>query len=290
MKNIFNRWKKPVTETSVKEAADKTTHRGDLSFMPATPALREAITSFIIQSLQPYVDEKGLAIAGLHFYIVCNDAEQEAAARVALYLDRPGMFKSGYLERKLLNHFIQLDPAWFFECHIVQDEPLPGNCIRKNNFGLSVVRSGEPVTSHYSKAMLEVLAGQAGQPSYTLDPKQQLKFYIGRTSNPQLASGKIQQNDIVFLGSDEPGFDEHKGAVNAHVSRNHAYIMYDAKTGSWLIYPDKGGLPENGNKLKVHSSNDKVNWLNIYGVPHCLTNGDQLELGGAAIIQFRLIE
>ncbi len=290
MKNIFNRFKKGFTATA-ETAADMSpvaaTNGEPLSFMPATPALREAITGFIIQCLQPYVDEKGLAVAGLHFYIVCPTAEQEAAAQVALYTDRPGMFKKEQLERKLLNHFIQLDTDWYFECNLVKEDQLPAHCIRKGNFGLHVVRPGEKTQHHYSKAQVEILAGQAGQAVYELDPKQQTKFYIGRTNTPQLPSGKIQQNDIVFLGQEEPGYNELTGSPNGRVSRNHAYMLYDSKTGYWLLYPDRGGLPESGNKLKVHTKDDKVKWLNIYGVSHRLTDGDQVELGGSAVFRFR---
>jgi len=293
MKNIFNRLKKGFgteQETTASDGPAPSAAGEAASFMPSTPAMREAIIGFIIQSLQPYVDEKGLSVTGLHFYIVCSNREQEETARVALYMDRPGMFKTEQLERKLQNHFIQLDPGWFFEWHVVKDQQLPENCIRKANFGLNVVRSGEPVTGHYSKAVVEVLTGQAGQSEYILDPHKQLKFYVGRTSTPQLFSGKIQQNDIVFIGRDEPGFNELTGSPNLHVSRNHALIIYDAGTNSWLLYPDKGGLPENGNKLKVHTNNDKVKWLNIYGVSHCLADGDKVELGGEAVLRFRLVQ
>ena len=135
-----------------------------------------------------------------------------------------------------------------------------------------------------------MLTGQAEQSEYMLEPDKQLKFYIGRTRMPQLFSGKIQQNDIVFLGKEEQGFNELTGNPNLHVSRNHAYIVYESATNSWLLYPDKGGLPENSNKIKVHSADDKVKWLNIYGVPHCLCDGDQVELGGEAVFRFRIIQ
>jgi hypothetical protein len=292
MKNIFNRLKKGfgiAQEAEANDGAAPSATRELGSFMPSTPAMREAIIGFIIQSLQPYVDEKAVSINGLHFYIVCSNPEQEEAAGLALYMDRPGMFKTEQLERKLLNHFIQLDPAWFFEWHVVKDQQLPENCIRKENFGLNVIRSGEQVAGSCSKALVQVLAGQAEYSEYVLDPHKQLKFYVGRTRTPQLFSGKIQQNDIVFLGNDEPGFNELTGIPNLHVSRNHAYIVYDSKTGRYLLYPDKGGLPENGNKLKVHCNNDKVKWLNIYGVSHCLCDGDQVELGGEAVFRFRTI-
>jgi hypothetical protein len=258
------------------------------AFMPSTPALREGVIAFILQSLQPYVDEKGISIAGLHFYMLCKTPQEEEAARIALYTDRPGLFASTLLERKLLNHFIQLSSNWYFESHVVNDHKLPENCIRKENFGLHIVRAGEPVTVHFSTAVLEVLAGQGERQVYTLDPHQQLKYCIGRTKTPQLSSGRIQANDIVFLGSDEPGFDERMGAPNNRVSRNHASIIFDTATGNWLLYPDKGGLPENGNKLKIHTAADKIKWLNIYGVSHSLADGDQVELGGEAILRFRI--
>jgi len=259
--------------------------------MPSTPALRETIIEFIVESLQPYVDEKSLSVSELHLYIVCNDTAQEAAAEVAMYQDKPGKFKTALLERKLLNHFIQLNEGWFFEWQPVTADQLPANCIRKDNFALVVSRRGDrPAGNQVLKALVQVLTGQAEQDAYTLDPAQQLKFYIGRTKNPQLFSGKIQQNDIVFLGGDEPGYNELAGGPNLRVSRNHAYIAYDAGAGGWMLYPDKGGLPENGNKLKVHTSNDKVKWLHIHGVGHRLCDGDQIELGGAAILRFRLLQ
>ena len=114
-----------------------------------------------------------------------------------------------------------------------------------------------------------------------------MKFHIGRSKSPQLSSGKIQLNDIVFLGKGEPGYDEWAGRANLHVSRNHAYIIFDPKIGQYLLYPDKGGLPDNGNKVKVHTADDKVKWLNIYGVAHLLQEGDQIELGGEAVLRFK---
>lgn len=257
-----------------------------VSFMPATPARRDAIIKFIIQSLRPYVDERSLSVAGLRFYILCTDAEQEEAARIALYADKPGLFKTEQLERKLLNHFIQLEPNWFFEYYLVKDQ-LPENCIQQGAFGLKITRAGDQLVEHYSTACLQVLVGQAEQFEYTLDPHQQLRFNIGRSKSPQLASGKIQLNDIVFLAAGEPGYDETAGRANLHVSRNHAYIVYDPKGDKFLLYPDKGGLPDSGNKIKVHTADDKIKWLNMYGIAHHLQEGDQIELGGEAILRFK---
>lgn len=289
MKNIINKLKKGFGisyEQPVGDTTETPVEKEPTSFIPVTTIKRDAIIAFIVQSLKPYVDERTVSVAGLRLYIVCNNIEQEEAAQVALCADKPGMFQSLYLERKLLNHFIQLEPSWFFDYEIVKEQ-LPEGIISQGNFGLKVVRAHERVVEHVTKARLQVLVGQAEQLEYELDPKTQLKYYIGRTKSPQLSSGKIQMNDIVFLGKDDAGYNDVIGQANLHVSRNHAYIEYDLKTGKYFLFPDKGGLPDNGNKLKVHTADDKVKWLNIYGVAHALQEGDQVELGGEAVLRFK---
>src|SRR5688572_23990592 len=275
MKNVINKLKKGLgiaQEPVTSEEQETTQSKEPVSYIPVTPVKRDAIIGFIVQSLKPYVDEKTVSIAGLRLYIVCNTTEQEEAVSLAMCSDRPGMFRSSYLERKLLNHFIQLEPNWFFEYELVTDQ-VPENCLREGNFGLKVIRASERVVEHYTKARLQVLVGQAEHREYILDPGIKLKYYIGRSKSPQLSSGKIQLNDIVFLAKGEAGFEEVEGRANQHVSRNHAYIEYDLRTGKYFLYPDRGGLPDNGNKIKVHTADDKVKWLNIYGVAHPLAEG-----------------
>ena len=81
-------------------------------------------------------------------------------------------------------------------------------------------------------------------------------------------------------------FNAQTGMVNLHVSRNHAYILYNPQLDKFFLFPDKGGLPENGNKTRIYTADDKVKSLNVPGVSHELQNGDQIELGGAAILVF----
>lgn len=289
MKSLINKLKKSfglTDDSTVVEQSASAPEEAPASFIPATPVKRDAIIRFIIQTLKPYVDEKSMSVAGLRFYILCTSQEQEEAAGIALYTDKPGMFKTEQLERKLLNHFIQLEQDWFFEYHIVKDQ-LPENCIQQDSFGLKVIRAGDHIVEKYSTACIQVLVGQAEQFEYILNPHTQLRFNIGRSKTPQLSSGKIQLNDIVFLAAGEPGFDESVGRANLHVSRNHAYITYDPKTDKYFLYPDKGGLPDNGNKIKVHTTDDKIKWLNMYGIAHPLQEGDQIELGGEAVLRFK---
>jgi hypothetical protein len=254
--------------------------------IPATRAKREEIVRFIINGLKPYIDEKGHTIAGLRLYVVCNNKELEETLQVALCSDTPGMFQKDHLERKLVNNFIQLSGDWFFEHHLVKDK-VPDYCITHGIMGLEVIRRGQDFVQQYSIAKLQVLVGQAELPEYELNPQQQLKFNIGRTKSPQLTSGRIHTNDIVFWGSEDPMFDAQAGIANLHVSRNHAYIMYNPQLDKFFLFPDKGGLPENGNKTKIYTIDDKVKSLNVPGVSHELQNGDQIELGGSAILVFK---
>jgi hypothetical protein len=288
MKNFFKRLltnPTPVAPESVDGLPNAGNNQPALS-IPATRAKREEIVRFIINGLKPYIDEKGHTIAGLRLYVVCNNKELEETLQVALCTDTPGMFQKDHLERKLVNNFIQLSGGWFFEYHLVKDK-LPDYCITHGGvMGLEVIRRGQDFVQQYSIARLQVLVGKAEFPEYELNPQQRLKFNIGRTKNPQLTSGKIHTNDIVFWGQGEPEFDAQTAAANLHVSRNHAYILYNPQLDKFFLFPDKGGLPENGNKTRIYTVDDKVKSLNVPGVSHELQNGDQIELGGAAILVF----
>ena len=285
MKNFLKRLLTNPTPVEQSEPVQATSHTQPALSIPATKAKREEIIKFIINGLKPYIDEKGHTIAGLRLYLVCNNKELEETLKVALCDDTPGMFQKDHLERKLVNNFIQLAGGWFFEHHLVTDK-LPDYCIILGTMGLEVIRRGQDLFQQYSTARLQVLAGKTELPEYELNPQQQLKFNIGRTRNPKLSTGKIHTNDIVFLTQDDPQFDAQTGAANLHVSRNHAYILYNPQLDKFFLFPDKGGLPENGNKTRIYTTDDKVKSLNVPGVSHELQNGDQIELGGAAILVF----
>jgi hypothetical protein len=288
MKNFFKRLLTNPTPAAPEQVDGSQGSAGNsqpVLSIPATRAKREEIIRFIINGLKPYIDEKGHTIAGLRLYVVCNNKEGEETLQVALCADTPGMFQKEHLERKLVNNFIQLSGGWFFEHHLVKDK-LPDYCIAQGTMGLEVIRRGQDFVQQYSTARLQVLVGKTEFPEYELNPQKQLKFSIGRTKHPQLTSGKIHTNDIVFWGQGEPEFDEQTANANLHVSRNHAYIMYNPQLDKFFLFPDKGGLPENGNKTRILTVDDKVKSLNVPGVSHELQNGDQIELGGAAILVF----
>ena len=90
------------------------------------------------------------------------------------------------------------------------------------------------------------------------------------------------------MNKDDPAFDEQKAKGNISVSRNHAYIQYDAETNNFFLYADKGGLLETGNKIKLYKTNDSIYRLDIAGTGHELHDGDIIELGGEAKLLFTL--
>lgn len=287
MMNFFKKLLSNPVPNAPQQSTDTTDtkHHNAVLSIPATRARREEIVRFIINGLKPYIDEKAHTIAGLRLYVLCNDKEEQETLQVALCTDNPGMFQKDHLERKLVNNFIQMADNWFFENHFVIDA-LPEHCIKKGRYGLEVIRRGQAFVQQYSTARLQVLVGKAELAEYLLNPQQQLKFTIGRTRNPQLPSGKIHKNDIVFWGQGEPEFDESMASINLHVSRNHAYIVYNPQQDKFFLFPDKGGLPENGNKTRIYTTDDKVKSLNVPGVSHELQSGDQIELGGSVILVF----
>ena len=254
---------------------------------PAANAKREEIIGFIIKAMEPYIDEKIQPIAGLRLYLKVSDPVDEQLIRVALYLDNPSVFQREHLERKLVNYFIPLDTYWTFECQLVKSG-FPENIFVRNNLGIEVLHHGQALAGPYISGRLKILSGKAEREEYELNGKEKLRFNIGRSRTPQLSSGKMQYNDIVFPGKDDPAFDENIYHNNLHVSRNHAFIQFNPQVNKFYLYADYGGLPDNGNKTKLHTIAGDAKLLSMPGVGHELHDGDQIELGGKVLMLFTL--
>eukprot|EP01035_Chromulina_nebulosa_P031805 gene31805-42421_t len=161
----------------------------------------------------------------LELYVFCASNEEEEVTNVALYADRPDKFRNDELKRKLTNNYIELPCDWFFEINICRDK-LPECRIKQGVYGLDIVTNQRDV-KHPALARLSVLSGQTEQETYLLNAAEKQRYNIGRGHSPQLSSGKMHINDIVFLGKEEAGYDAVKGAANPFVSRNHAIIQFD---------------------------------------------------------------
>lgn len=255
------------------------------SGFPPASMLREEIVAFIVNKLSAYQAESASDIRGLELFIRCVDAESVELAGVALYAAAPGKFREE-LHRKLTNNHIHLPANWTFS--YASGEQLPeGFIYRQGDLGLNVLRA-EQVQNDASPARLEALAGQLAQDAYTLNPLRSQGYAIGRGASPRLDSGRTHRNDICFLEPDDPRFDPVGGAVNQFVSRNHAFIRFQPDQNKYFLYADRGGLPQSGNKIKLLKANGQVERVYIPEVGHELQDGDQIELGGQAILQFTI--
>lgn len=273
----------PGAANAAEPAANAVKASPKKSWYPETAQRREEIISFIINALKPYVDESGIVITGLRLYIVCADNAEQETARIALYADKPGYLRTEKLERKLQNNFIQLADNWGFSYELVKE--LPDCIFKKDKLGLDVILN-QHTREHRVLATLRVLTGQTASTEYVLDSSANKPYHIGRGFQPQLSSGKLHTNDIVFLNREDPGFDEHLGKQNLYVSRDHAIIAFNPAFNRFLLYADKGGLPESGNKTKIFKTSNKIERVDIAEIGHELRNGDQIELGGGAKLLF----
>lgn len=253
-----------------------------VSSLPMAPAKREEIIRFIVHALQPFKDEKKLAIAGLSLYVLCKGNETETLINTALVLPIKDAFRDDYLKLELENNYFKLSDNWFFECAFVYDM-LPKCDSTEGNYGLKIqIKGKNNGRNNSAKASLTTLVGQTSEKTYELDGSLKQKYFIGRGEQPMLASGRMHTNDIYFLEKKDQGYDNQAATGNEFVSRNHAYIKYSTETNQFLLYADKGGLPENGNKTKIHKLNGNIIKITVAGVGHELANGDILELGGEA--------
>jgi hypothetical protein len=85
-----------------------------------------------------------------------------------------------------------------------------------------------PASAARQAATLVVLAGAANQPEFRLE---KVRTHIGRTADIyHSAAGPSRRNDLVFAED---------SVVNRSVSREHAHILYSAKTGKYRLFNDR---------------------------------------------------
>jgi len=251
--------------------------------LPRAPQKREAIYRFIVEKLTPYANEKEGAPIGLHLWVLCHSAEEEELARVALYANQPGQFQSE-LDRHLANQYIRMPANWPFEAQIVRDKLPADSTYRQGDLALTVLHRSAPTPVSKGLALMRVraLIGQLAEESYRLDPASKPEYCVGRGRTVQTASGRVRTNDIIFLDANDPAFDPQAGDANLAVSRQHATIRYDAAHRAFRLFADPGGLPANGNKIKILRANGTIERADMPGMGYTLAAGDQIELGGEA--------
>ena len=111
---------------------------------------------------------------------------------------------------------------------------------------------------------LEVLKGTANQPRIALD---KARINIGRTAEVYRTDGPSRKNDLAF---------EEAGDINTTVSREHAHIRFDAKSGQYRLFNDRGSnlwVIRDGLSQSIHR--DARGFL--------LHDGDEIHLGRAVL-------
>ena len=253
---------------------------------PPAGQRRDQLLRFIVDKLRPYQNEPDNAPVGVTLCIVSANPEDDEINRVALWSNQPGKFQKE-LSRQLADNYINLAKSWRFDYAFYPDA-LPETTHRDGNLGL-IVQDSSTLLETPLRARIVALTGQTEQTEYVLEPTQKSIYCIGRGRSTQTTSGRIRTNDIVILNDEDPGFDPQRGSDNAAVSRSHATIQYDATRRQYSLLVDAGGLPASGNKTKIFHPDNSMERADIPGMGYPLQPGDQIELGGAVTLLFKLV-
>lgn len=133
-----------------------------------------------------------------------------------------------------------------------------------------------------AKATLGVVnsRGKLLQDLYTISPADNVKRWnIGRGENVE--GTYFRRNNIVFE-------DDSTNECNKYVSREHAHIEYSEGVG-FLLFVDAGGRKSTGNRTRVFRDNSYLDLGSNMNVPIQLYDGDYIELGKHASLEFRMI-
>jgi hypothetical protein len=114
---------------------------------------------------------------------------------------------------------------------------------------------------------IEVVRGQAVKRHATF---RSVVVRIGRSQDPMDERGRPRMNDVAFLDNDS---DE-----NRTVTRGHALIRFDARTGEYRLF-DEGSA----NGTRILRSGEPVDVPRRDPVGVSLRSGDEVQLGKAAI-------
>lgn len=144
----------------------------------------------------------------------------------------------------------------------------------------AILSRTEPVITTKVQISIVHNRGKLLQDSYTISPTDKVKRWnIGRGKNVE--GTYFRQNDIVFE-------DNTTNECNRYVSREHAHIEYSESVG-FLLYVDAGGRKSKGNRTRVFRDNEFLDLGSNMNTPIQLHNGDHIELGKHAILEFRMI-
>ncbi|WP_158799938.1 FHA domain-containing protein [Pedobacter sp. L105] len=241
--------------------------------------LRDSILQLVKEELQKLDGAEGYALSVMELYVDAG-ADEHFLYQTALYTTTPEKLKEE-VQRIADNFALDLPKGWALE--VLFTDQLPENALRRKGLKAGLIFKAKTAKASVtaertdSQARITVIKGRAEEEQYMLDPRQG-RINIGRENHIQANDGSFRINTIAFPD------DEH----NKFISRQHAHIEWDEKSGSYKLYADEGGVPP-GNKTKIRTAKDESMFkLNSTQIGYSLSKGDQIVLGDVIVLEFNL--
>jgi hypothetical protein len=238
--------------------------------------IRNNILQFIKEQLQKTEGGEGSNIKGLCLYITCADAEKHLY-EAAVYADDEKRFKEEDVQKIADDYAIALPESWTMEINFTDTAPPEAIKATDINAALFISTKKKPTVHKEAVAYLRVLNGEAEKPVYTISSSDGV-INIGRERKVQTANGFYRENFIAFP-------DSSSNESNRSISRQHAHIEWDNESGSFVLFPDEGGVPPM-NKIKVRAVGGSPVKLQTTEIGHTLQEGDQIIIGESALLEF----
>jgi hypothetical protein len=252
---------------------DKETRPADVK------TIRDSLLRFIKEQLQKVEGGEGSNIKALQLFVACKN-EEKHMYESALSIGEEDKFKNEV--QKIADDFaIDLPEIWALEVEFTDSYP-EGTIKTPEVDAALFIQTRKRSLQKFSAAFVKVINGETEKNTYAISSTDG-RINIGREKHVQTDSGFFRTNQIAFSATNE-------NPANKYVSRQHAHIEYNNETGSFILFADEGGVPPK-NKVKVLSSQDP-NPVKLFSIQvgHTLREGDQIMLGGSAILEFSYIE
>ena len=180
-------------------------------------------------------------------------------------------FFSQFLEKELRGGLAAANFRFPEDFHIeIETTPeLPGPKERWLSIEPQSKEQPAPVIHTKKSARLVVEKGSANEPSILL---QKARTNLGRTVDVYRSDGPSRKNDLAFTGEND---------VNSTVSREHAHILYDKKSGEYRLFNDRWYASGTCGLWIIRDGLSQEVHRNARGVR--LRSGDEIHLGRAVV-------
>jgi DNA-binding protein Fis len=240
-------------------------------------SIRDMVMQTIKNQLRKAEGGEGSHIRGIQVY-VSSSAEDQSMYESALYIHEEEKLRTE-IQRLADDYAVGLPSSWKLEVLFVETLPTEATLVGGTKAAVFLTTTQTKVEQAVT-AYLHVRNGEAEKAVYEMRSAAG-RINIGREARVQTGDGFYRVNQVAFPGtSADP--------ANKFVSRQHAHIEFNAVTGQFILFADEGGVPPR-NKIKVLQGTH-VQPIKLYSTQlgHALQPGDQILLGDAALLEFRL--